>query len=121
MPYHTFNAGDEITVHPTPPGIRKSGPAANWIKEPTKVTLTEDAISGTWDVFDVLLDDGSTQSIYGFNIEDDGSIPDEMLGDDDVEKLSAIKSDLVKIADIFESRKMYKAASVLDEVIKDIK
>lgn len=62
--------GTKVTVTPTAPGIKSSYPAADWIKESTQVELLEDApYSGTLDVLDVRLPDGTTEYIYDFNID----------------------------------------------------
>jgi hypothetical protein len=63
-----FDKGEWIKVEPTGKALKKSYPAANWITKPQMVTLLDDAVKGTLDVFDVETKDGREESIYGFNI-----------------------------------------------------
>lgn len=64
-----FEAGERVRVVPTPEGIRESGPAAAWLDAGEQiVTLNEDACAGGWDVYGVTREDGSEETIYGFNI-----------------------------------------------------
>ena len=64
-PYVNLQKGSRVVIGP----CGTHAPAAKWIKNEQVVTLLEDAITGTWDVFDVRLEDGTEESIYGFNIK----------------------------------------------------
>jgi hypothetical protein len=63
-----YSKGTYVYVKPTASGVKDSYPAANWINNETKVKLLDDAVQGTLDVSDVELEDGTEESIYGFNI-----------------------------------------------------
>ena len=61
--------GTKVKVNPTPPGVRTSYPAADWIHAPCIVTLLDYAPNqGTLDVLYVQLANGETEAIYDFNI-----------------------------------------------------
>lgn len=64
-----YSKGQRVVVKPTAPGVRDSYPAANWLREPSPVTLLEGCLKGTLDVVDVQLEDGTRESVYAFNID----------------------------------------------------
>jgi len=68
--YQTFSKGDRLNVGPcgTVHTDRGYGTSEDWIKVVCTVTAAEDGCAGTWDVWDVLTDDGETRSIYGFQV-----------------------------------------------------
>ena len=62
------NKGSKVILDPTVNALKETYPAANWITDTVTATLLEDCVVGTLDVFDVKTEDGSEESIYGFNI-----------------------------------------------------
>jgi predicted DNA-binding WGR domain protein len=66
-----FKDGDRLVVSPVPSGLVKSYPASK-IKQKMTVTVLEDGASEGLDVYDVELDNGKEDSIYGFQIESKG-------------------------------------------------
>lgn len=64
-----YRTGQKVVVKQTADGVRNSYPAANWLINPTTVTLLEDCLSGTLDVVNVQLEDGTKESVYSFNID----------------------------------------------------
>lgn len=76
-----ISKGTWVVVEPTNYDLRKSYPAADWIKCPTVVLLLDDApADGTLDVLDVQTQIGEELSIYDFNVrrENDGNA--ELVG-----------------------------------------
>lgn len=63
-----YDKGTYVMVRPTGKSVQAEYPAAKWLKKEQKVKLLDDAVEGTADVFDVELEDGTEESVYGFNI-----------------------------------------------------
>lgn len=67
-----FNAGDSVTVIPTPPLNKSMFPQANWIREPTTVLLQSSVTKGSLEIAKCTVGN-DTKTIYGFNISEEAT------------------------------------------------